>query len=897
MVFIFFFLLQLKIVQQILFNLYLWQLKEYRLDRLREHINRIYTNKFLAFLGLTLLSPIKLPQKSIKAIFLFILNLILNSLFFLPNNIFFSFLALVLTPSIFLVSLWLIYPFEKILRIVIYVLASRKIKLLQRNNGLTVIGITGSYGKSTTKSFVDQILSLKFKALATPTSVNTPLGISLLALQKLNQSHQFFIVEMGAYKIGEIKELCQIVHPQIGIITGISNQHLALFGSQENIIKAKSELLEALPKNGIAIVNKQSTYLPIIPKEKMLKIIFHTERTYAVNEGATSKKPRRFNLEETIVISPPIPNFLKINLEPALILAKLYNINEKEIKKKLSNLKLPAKTMQELKGYNGAMIIDDSFNSNFEGTISALDYLQKFKDKKIVVMPCLIELGDLSEISHQQIGERIEKTVDLAIITTADYFNQLKQLVKTKKIILSTDPKETIKILEEEIDQKTAILIEGRVHQEIIKRLSSLEDSLYLKSVPQKSIVISLSPNIEEDDITLAKKLFFQPYLHQRNNYLNQLEQKLKEKFGFHNVFLTNSGRSAFYLLLKALNFKPKSEIAIQGFTCNAAVNPILWNNLKPLYIDIDDSWNLNVKDLERKINPKTKMVVIQHSFGIPAEIKEIQVFCQKHNLFLIEDLALSLGAKYNNQYCSSFSDASYLSFGRDKVISSVFGGALVTNNFQITKKIAKVYQTLPYPSIFWTYQQLLHPLITYNVLPIYHLKISRILILLLQKLTILSKAVTNQENRGKMPSFFPKKLPNQLAALAENQLDKLDKFNQHRQKIAQIYQQRLTLPSQKINKNSKPICLRYNVVLNNAQEIIKRLRKERIYLGNWYSKPIDPKQTNLEQFGYQPGICPKAEKIAGKIINLPTHINISERQARLIIKKLKGLSLNKDRP
>jgi len=404
----------------------------------------------------------------------------------------------------------------------------------------------------------------------------------------------------------------------------------------------------------------------------------------------------------------------------------------------------------------------------------------------------------------------------------------------------------------------------------------------------KKPITISISPNTEEDDINLIKKIFFQPHLHQKDNYLKLLENKLKDKFGFRYLFLTNSGRSAFFILLKALDLKPQSEVAIQGFTCNAAINPILWNNLKPLYIDIDRSWNLDIEDLERKVTPRTKVVVVQHSFGVPAKMKEIKTFCQKHNLLLVEDLALSLGAKYNNQYCGSFSDASYLSFGRDKVISSVFGGALATNSEATAKQIGKIYKTIAKPNLFWTYQQLLHPLITYILLPIYYLKITRIIIFLFQKAGILSKAVTHQENRGEMPSFFPKKLPNQLAALALNQIVKLDKFNQHRQKIAQIYQQKIALPSQEINKISEPIYLRYNVILKNSQEIIKKLRKNQIYLGDWYRQPIDPIQTNLKQLNYSWGLCPKAEKLVSKIINLPTHINISEDDARLIVNYIK---------
>lgn len=392
-------------------------------------------------------------------------------------------------------------------------------------------------------------------------------------------------------------------------------------------------------------------------------------------------------------------------------------------------------------------------------------------------------------------------------------------------------------------------------------------------------ITTSISPNIEKDDLILVKKLIFQPRLGKKNDFIKELEEKIKTKFGFKHVFLTNSARAAFYLLLKALNFKASSQIAIQGFTCSAAINPILWNGLMPLYIDIDDSWNLDPGDLKKKINPKTKAVVVQHSFGVPANIEAIKKVCREKELFLVEDLALSLGAKYQNKYCGTFSDAAYLSFGRDKVISSVFGGALITNDQKLAEKILPHYQNLRTPSIFWTYQQLFHPLIFSLIMPFYHLKMIRLFLFVLQRFNLVSLPVT--------ANFISAKLPNQLAVLALNQLNKLERFNANRKKIAKIYQKELNFPTQKTTKNTQPVYLRYNFVNKNAQRIIKNLRKEKIYLGDWYSQPIDPPKTDLNLFHYKRGMCPKAERLAGSILNLPTHINITENQARFIVKKL----------
>lgn len=453
MIFLFFSLIQLKIIQQILFNLYLWQLKEYRLDRFLEHINRLYPNKIQRLLAITIFSPFKLPRKTVKAILLFLINLFLNYLFFIFKNLPLAVLALFLTPLIFLFSLILIYPLETTIRLIIYQLASKKIAKLQKKFGLIVIGITGSYGKTTTKTFLNQILSLKFNTLTTPKSVNTPLAVSLLSLKKLNQNSQFFIVEMGAYKIGEIKELCQIVHPQIAIITAISNQHLALFGDQKNIIKAKSELIQALPTNGLAIINKQSPFLPPIPKRKKIEIIYY-------------QKPPEENLG--------IPSFLKINLQPALILAKRFGIEEKKIHQGLRTLCLPKKTMNQLTGFKKAIIIDDSLNSNLEGTMAAFDHLKKFKGKKIVVMPCLIELGKEAFMIHQKIGKKLAEVANLAIITTDDYRLAIEKGVGEKrKIFFINNPKKVIALLKKEVTKNSVVLIEGKVHLSIVNFLTN----------------------------------------------------------------------------------------------------------------------------------------------------------------------------------------------------------------------------------------------------------------------------------------------------------------------------------------------------------------------------------------------------------------------------------------
>ena len=238
-----------------------------------------------------------------------------------------------------------------------------------------------------------------------------------------------------------------------------------------------------------------------------------------------------------------------------------------------------------------------------------------------------------------------------------------------------------------------------------------------------KPISISLSPNVEEDDLHLALNLIIRPWLWKKGKAIGELENKFKKYLGVKYAFSFNSGRSAFYAILKALDLGQGNNVAVQAFTCNAVPNPILWAGLDPLYVDCNrDDFNLSADDLKSRINVKTKAVVVQHAFGLPADMDKIRAICGENNLILIEDCAHSLGAEYNGVKVGSHSKAAFFSFSRDKVISSVYGGVAVTNDEDIGNKLKELQKQFGQPSYFWIFQQLFHPiLLNYIVLPIYN--------------------------------------------------------------------------------------------------------------------------------------------------------------------------------
>lgn len=399
-------------------------------------------------------------------------------------------------------------------------------------------------------------------------------------------------------------------------------------------------------------------------------------------------------------------------------------------------------------------------------------------------------------------------------------------------------------------------------------------------------IFTALSPNVQRDDFWLTVQTLLQPWQWQRGTAEKKLQQSLQLYFSTQTIWPVNSGRTALLTLLQHCGLQPNDEVLLQAFTCNAVANPILWAQGKPIYVDIEPATlTMSPQDLKKKITARSKVLIIQHTFGQPAAIEELLAIAKQHQLIVIEDCAHALGARHHDQLLGTFGDAAIFSFGRDKVISSVYGGAILINNQKIFSNFASIIETLPYPNIFWTAQQLIHPIITSAAKKI------RPLLPLAQRLHLISLAVSALERHGKQPTYFPARLPNGLAALALQQLDKLDRFNHHRQSIAAQYQAGLTATMPWLPES---IYLRFNVQVNQPRRLVTAFKQQGIILGDWYDAPIVPKpKADQESFNYRQGDCPVAESVSQQIVNLPTHIGITTKTATRIINLIKTYHSN----
>lgn len=392
-------------------------------------------------------------------------------------------------------------------------------------------------------------------------------------------------------------------------------------------------------------------------------------------------------------------------------------------------------------------------------------------------------------------------------------------------------------------------------------------------------IAISISPNVESDDVILAIKVLLNPFLWNRKSDVKRLEANFEKYFGGdHKAFAVNSGRSALYVILKALGIGKGDEVVLQAFTCVAVPNSIIWNGAKPIYVDIDKNYNLDPLELKQKITPQTKAIIVQNTFGTPANydvIRKIISSCN-HKVYLIEDCAHALGAEYKGNLVGTIGDVSFFSFGRDKVISSIFGGMILTKDSYLKSQILKQIELLKETNVFWTVQQLFHPPFFSIVKPFYNHKIVRVVISLFQRIGLISKAVYSEEKRSINSGHFPKKMSPALAILALNQLNKLNRFNSKRAKIADYYSKHISNSDiyvpEKVNGS---IYLRFTIETDDRENMLKYFRKHAIYLGDWYVSPVTP-SLDLNAVNFKASSLEKVVNVCKRVVNLPTSPTLS---------------------
>lgn len=403
-------------------------------------------------------------------------------------------------------------------------------------------------------------------------------------------------------------------------------------------------------------------------------------------------------------------------------------------------------------------------------------------------------------------------------------------------------------------------------------------------------ISISHAPNATLKQRLQAAGLLCMPWRWLKGAATEKLESVFSADFDGEAVSFA-SGRQALYAVLKALGVGAGDEVILQAYTCIVVPHAVLWSGAKPIYADIDDSLNIDPQTIESFITPKTKAVIVQHTFGVPADLDRVMAICRKHNLLLIEDAAHALGARYRQRPVGTFGDAAIFSFGRDKIVSAVSGGMAVVKSPQAAKYLRRLKNTAPFPRKKTVAQNLLHPILV----PVFSSlmgfwRIGSPLLRLAQRAGMLNKVYTTTELHSKKPGQLVERLPNAMAALALKQYQtEYPAFYAHRKDLANRYaawtrEHNVSFSTQKIYDQSEPSYLRYALLSEQSRRLVAEAARAKMLLGDWYAYPIVPKPSDDADLGYTYGSCPKAERAASQSLNLPTHIRFSRRQQNQLL-------------
>jgi UDP-N-acetylmuramoyl-tripeptide--D-alanyl-D-alanine ligase len=374
-----------------------------------------------------------------------------------------------LTPFFALLVLFINSPIEK--AVSNHFIRDAK-RILKQSPNMKIIGVTGSYGKTSTKFIITRLLQEKYTVTVTPESFNTPMGVVRTIREKMKQGTQIFVVEMGAKKVGDIKEICDIVHPTYGVITSIGPQHLDTFHSMENIINTKFELANAVDKaDGTMFLNLDS--LPVREGTAKNSICYGTDASYDCY--ATDVVYSEAGASFTVVCdgeSIPLTTRLLgqhniLNITAAVAVARHFGVEIPDIQYAVSTLKPTEHRLEVKSTVGGATLIDDAYNANPAGCLEAVNVLGRFENKqKIIITPGLVELGDKEYESNFNLGVKAGQVCDRIVLVG---LNRSKPIADG---VLSTDFnkenlhivasfKDAMALLSPTLDQNCALLLEN----------------------------------------------------------------------------------------------------------------------------------------------------------------------------------------------------------------------------------------------------------------------------------------------------------------------------------------------------------------------------------------------------------------------------------------------------
>ncbi len=363
-------------------------------------------------------------------------------------------------------------------------------------------------------------------------------------------------------------------------------------------------------------------------------------------------------------------------------------------------------------------------------------------------------------------------------------------------------------------------------------------------------------------------------------------ERAFAQTVAAERAFAFWKGRIAEYAILKALGVGAGDEVILPGYTCVMDVNPIVYLGATPVYVDIEpDTYNIDPDLLEQHITPKTKVIIAQHTYGYPVEMDRVMGLAASAGVPVVEDCCLALGSTYKGKRVSSFGVASYWSSQWNKPFTTGLGGMATTADRDLAERIesvctaAMVAPTTKEVAMLGgqlaAYRTLVYPRTT---------ALAQTIFRWLTKKGAVVGSSSRAEYAPTMGEDFFKGMSRLQARVGLDQLSEIDRFVAHRSAMRQIYDTLLAelgWPHPCVPAHTNPVLVRYPVRVADKPRALATAARHLIELGSWFECPLHPIETPLRDYGYEPGLCPQAERASREVVNLPVHPRANAETAR----------------
>lgn len=369
-------------------------------------------------------------------------------------------------------------------------------------------------------------------------------------------------------------------------------------------------------------------------------------------------------------------------------------------------------------------------------------------------------------------------------------------------------------------------------------------------------------------------------------------ERAFARSLGVRHALAFSAGRVGFYGLLRALGVGPGDDVLLQVPTHVVVANAIRYTGARPVYVDCRlDSYNMDLEQAERRITPATRVLLLQHTFGIPADLDAAMALAQRHGLTVIEDCVHSLGAAFRDRPVGSFGRAAFFSTEETKTISSTMGGMVATDDGVLEARLRAFQAECARPSVSLTVRYVLK-LVLYHLLtqPRLH-RYARAVYERVGERHPLPRPTAPAELRGLKPAGFEQRFSNAQAVLALRQLGRLERNVRHRAAVAAAYRERLSLlgyAAPLVPAAAEPSYVRYPVWVGDRATAVRTLSPHTV-VGTWFTSVLEEAITPSAG-DYELGSCPRAELATTHLVNLPTHERVTQEDVRSITSSLSTL-------